>query len=48
MAKHLQCLMYIIENFHLKHDVQLVNQFNFGSIEEKENSITKNLIDKYD
>lgn len=39
---------YIIENFHLKHDVQLVNQFNFGSIfEEKENSITKNLIDKY-
>lgn len=39
---------YIIENFNLKHDVRLINQFNFGSVfEEKENSITKNLINKY-
>ena len=38
---------YLIENFKLKHGVNLVNDFNFGNIfKEKESSISKDLIDK--
>lgn len=39
---------YIIENFFLRHKKSIKNNFNFGSIFEKEqSSITKNLVDKY-
>jgi len=39
---------YIIQNFFLKHKQSVKNNFNFGSIFNKdESSITKNLIDKY-
>jgi len=38
---------YLMENFRLKHEVSLVNNFNFGNIfKEKESSISKDLIDK--
>lgn len=40
---------YLIENFRLKHEVNIINSFNFGSIfNEKESSITKNLVNEHD
>ena len=40
---------YLIENFKLKHEISIVNSFNFGSIfNEKESSIVKNLVNEQD
>jgi len=40
---------YLMENFRLKYGINIVNNFNFGSIfHEKESSITKNLVNEQD